>query len=503
MVSDPHPRTRQLLVGRAAEQKRLLQALDRLISGAGSLVLVSGEAGIGKTTLVEDVAGAATERGSLVLSGHCYDLSTTPPFGPWLEIVRASPRVEGLASLGEIVSGTNHDDSGPGRGDELFTWGRDLFGRIAEQQPLILLLEDMHWADRASLDFLRYLARSAAEIPALLIATYRPDEIAPGHALYTLLPSIIRESQPVRIDLRPLDEAATAEWVRGSYALPEAESRRLATYLQRHAEGNPFFAGEILREMEITGVLCHNREGWSLGDITEVGVPVLLRQVLETRLGRVSDNARETLAQASVIGQEVDIGLWRQLADLSETQLLSIVDEASASALIELADDGQRLSFRHALIREALYDEILPPRRKILHLRVAEALLDTCDPDPDAVAHHFQQAGDPRAGEWLIKAGDRAYYQAYSLQTAVARYRSALETLPNAALGERVGSSFNLHRPCAIWTRELESGMPMKPCRSRRTSRIVRFAPSPSGIAESAGSMPERMHSTISWADTT
>ena len=435
-VAASPPTSQPIIVGRDAERQRLAACLKQALDGCGRLVLVSGEAGIGKTTLVRDLARGAAERGALVLSGHCYDLSTTPPYGPWVEVIRESPRVDGLPSLSEILSGVDDDDS-PGRGDELFAWGLELFSKLAASQPELIVMEDMHWADRASLDFLRFLGRSVSDIPVLIVATYRADEIAPGHALYTLLPAMIRESQPERIDLQPLDESAITEWIGHAYSLSTADRQRLTTYLQHHAEGNPFFAGEILRELETSGVLRVEDDSWELGDLGDVGVPVLLRQVLETRIGRVSLGAREALGLASIIGQYVDIELWKELTGLSDTGALDIAAEASSVSLIDLSSDGRQFSFRHALIREALYEEILPPRRRILHKQIAEALLADNDPDPDTVAHHLQEAGDSRAGEWLIKAGDRAYYRAYSLQTAVARYQSALDTLTEDALDER------------------------------------------------------------------
>ena len=422
------------IFGRDAEKQRLQSALDSALQGKGGLVLLGGDAGIGKTTLVRDLADSAAKRGALVLTGHCYDLSTTPPYGPWLEIIRKSPRVEGLPSLSQIIGDDGgSDEASPGRGDELFNWGMQLFRKLSSERPLVVILEDIHWADRASLDFLRFLGRSLSDRPILVTATYRRDEVQPGHPLYTLLPSIIRESEPERIDLQPLDEAATGDWISRSYSLATPDARRLVDYLQHHAEGNPFFASEILRELETNGIL-HQEDGrWLLSEIEDVGVPVLLRQVLETRIGRLDTDSREALGLASVIGQEVDIDLWQRLADLSSDEALATVEQASQLALIDLSNDGRYFAFRHALIREALYEEMLPPRRRVLHTQIADAFLAADDPDPDTVAHHLQQAGDPRAGEWLIKAGDRAYFRAYSIRTALARYEAALGVLPSSA----------------------------------------------------------------------
>ncbi len=430
--------SKSAMFGRDGEKQRLRGALTSVVQGHGGLVLINGEAGIGKTTLARDLARTATGRDALVLTGHCYDLTTTPPYGPWLEIIRKSPHVEGLPSLSEIIAGDgDYDDASPGRGDELFNWGRDLFGKLSSNRPLVLILEDIHWADRASLDFLRFLSRALSDLSILLVATYRADEIVPGHPLYILLPSIIRESEPERIDLQPLNEKAVCDWVSRYYSLSPPAERRLVEYLQRHAEGNPFFASEILRELEANAVLREVDDGWQLDELVDVGVPALLRQMLETRIGRLSTDAREALGLASIIGQEVAIALWQRLGSLSNAQALEVDNQASKLALIDLSNDGRQFSFCHALIREALYEEILPPRRRIIHRQIAEALIETTDPDPDAVAHHLQQADDPRAAEWLIKAGDRAYYQAYSLKTAITRYEAALEALPTDALENR------------------------------------------------------------------
>jgi len=417
-----------LVVGRERERERLLGLLDRAFGGHGSLTLISGGAGVGKTTLVEIVADAAIVRGALVLTGHCYDLTTTPPYGPWIEIIRASPRVEEIPSLSRIT-GASDDPEDAMRGDELFSWGIRLFQTLADCQPLIVILEDLHWTDRATLDFLRVIGRQLAAMPAMLVVTYRGDELGPEHPLYQMVPTIVRESSPERIDLRPLDRQATRSWLQHHYGLSRDDEASLLEYLQQHAEGNPFFTGEILRDLIDRDILHPTSDGWRLGNLAGAGLPVLLRQVLDARLRRVPGDTRQSLGLAAVIGQDVEIDVWQQLAGLSDTAILDTVTSATDAALVASSADGQRLSFRHALIREALYADILPLRRREIHRQIADILIDQPGADPDAIAYHLKQAGDNRAAEWLTRAGDRAHYTAYSMRIAIARYQEALDLL--------------------------------------------------------------------------
>jgi DNA-binding CsgD family transcriptional regulator len=210
--------------------------------------------------------------------------------------------------------------------------------------------------------------------------------------------------------------------------LKRQDEDRLVNYLEHHAEGNPFFAIELLRTLEEEAVLHRNADGWSLGEIDRVFVPSLLRQVIEGRIGRLGEETRKPLAMAAVIGQETPLTLWAKLAGLDAEALLGVVEQAVDAHLLEAERDGTRVNFVHALTREALYESILPPRRRAWHWQVAELLLTHPAPDPDAVAYHLQLAGDPRAWEWLVHAADRAQ-RAYAWFTAADRLRAAVALL--------------------------------------------------------------------------
>jgi DNA-binding CsgD family transcriptional regulator len=428
------PRRLSHLVGRSRELAILRDELTGMLAGAGRLVLIAGEAGIGKTTLAEALGHDAAARGALVLTGQCYDLAQTPPYGPWLELAARypgpsddpPPLASALCRRGGVADSTSQE--------ALFAEIQATLVAVAARRPLALILEDLHWSDPASLDLLRRLGREVDRLPLLLVATYRHEEVGRQHPLYTLLPVLVREARATRLELRPLEAPDLRALVRARYALPANDLNRLVAYLQSRAEGNPFFIGELLRALEDERVLRRSGsradqprkdERWELGDVAALGLPVLLRQVLERRLARLEEDERGLLAVAATIGPEVSLALWAAVSLIEEDALLDIVERGVGARVLEASADGLTVRFAHALVREALHEGLLPPRRRIWHRRVAEALLAQAEPDPDAVAYHFRQAGDDRAGEWLVRAGDRAQ-QAYAWHMAAERYEAAL-----------------------------------------------------------------------------
>ncbi len=437
-------RARPLLVGREREQVAVRQQLDQMLAGQGGTILVGGEAGIGKTTLVEDLSIQAEEQGALVLWGHAYDLSVTPPYGPWLELLRAYPQRADLPQLPSFV-GNLEATAALGSQDQLFAATRAFLQAEAGQQPLLLVLDDLHWFDQASLDFFRYLARQVGHQRILLVATYRSDELHRRHPLYTLLPLLVREAGAERVDVRPLTQTGNRALIQSRYQLADPDEARLERYLEEHAEGNPLYSGELLRTLEEAEALVVSDDGWQLGDLEQVRVPPLLRQVIEGRLARLPEATRELLDVAAIIGQDVPFALWATVAGVDAGTLLEAAEAAVQAAVLVVQADGSGVQFRHALLREALYENVLSLRRRLWHCKTAEALAATHGPDPDQVAYHFQQGGDERAVEWLIRAGERAQRR-YAWGAAVARFEAALARLSEheASLVERATLQFRI-----------------------------------------------------------
>ena len=414
------------LFGREGEQAQLRQLLDAAVDGSGGLVLIGGEAGIGKTALATSIEYEARGRGIPVWVGHCYELAATPPYGPWMGsgvFDRRSGNVPPPPTLG-----VGEESGAASSQAALFERMQESLAAIARLNPLVLILEDLHWSDPASLELLRFVSRNLNGISALLVVTYRDDEVTRRSPLYMLLPTLVRESGALRIELRRLGERAVRELVAAGYGLPETDERRLVSYLTHLTAGNPFFTMELLRTLEEELVLHQEGGGWSLGDPGGIRVPSLLRQVIEGRLERLGEETRRLLAIAAVIGQEVPFGLWQSVSDTSDDRLAEAIGRALEAHLLVEAPGGEKLRFVHALVRETLYRELLPPFRRTWHRRVGEVLEKSARPNTEEVAHHFRQAADPRAKWWLIHAGLRAE-GAYAWMTAVERFEAALDFL--------------------------------------------------------------------------
>lgn len=297
------------------------------------------------------------------------------------------------------------------------TW--EFFVTLAARRPLLLAIDDLHWADPGSLDLLRFAARQVREHAILLAATYREDELTRRHSLYQLPPVLARETQALCLDLTWLDANAVDAIVAARHALEPAERERLAACLTERSGGNPFFVEELLHALETDRLLRHDGDRWILGDLRLAPVPRLIRQVIERRVEQLNDDARTVLAAAAVIGQHVPLDLWTQVADAGDVALDRAIEGALEAHLLKEDAAARRLRFTHALLREALYESVIPTRRRIWHSRVAETLERSSRPDPDAVAHHYAQAGDRRAVDWLIRAGERAE-RAYAWRTGAA-----------------------------------------------------------------------------------
>jgi ATP/maltotriose-dependent transcriptional regulator MalT len=432
------------LYGREAEIKLMRDLLEAARGGRGSLLLVGGEAGIGKTTLVDAIASEAAQQGFLVLAGYCYDLDATPPFGPWVELLNAfspDPDLPHPPEFSIDAAATAAPSSQLG----VFSRIQEFFRALTTQRPAVVLLEDQHWADPASLELLRFLARQLREMALVIIVTYRDAELTPGYPLYRYLPQLVREGAPARIGLRRLDDAAVRRMVAEVYNLPIDDEDRLVEYLTGYAEGNPFFTAELLHALEHDRLLRPADTGWVLADLEGAQVPALVRQVIDARVDWLDAQARELLHIAAVIGIEIPLDVWSAIAEMPEEDFASAAEQAYTARLLVELPGSERLRFSHALVREALYDSLILPRRRSLHRKIAELLASRPDAEPDAVAYHYQQAGDPRAVAWLIQAGERAGRR-NAIQAAVERYEQALRLLENddEAAAERAWLLCNL-----------------------------------------------------------
>jgi len=474
----------RVFVGRKPELAELRAALERVMLGRGSMVLVAGEPGIGKSELADRLGTEAAERGAEVLWGRSWEGEGAPPYWAWAQVIRdylrerkgseiqsllgdAAPYVAQIVPevrdrLPDLPTPTPLDSEQARF--RLFDAITNFLKFAAEARPLVLLLDDLHWGDKPSLLLLQFLAHEIGDARLLVVAIYRDVEVSRGHPLADVLPSLRRERTVERILLRGLPEEdvrAMLAALRGE-TLPDA----LAHAISRETEGNPFFIQEIVRHLIEEGVLSREGAVWtSHSRLEEIGLPESVRDVIGRRLGRLSEACTKLLTVASVLGREFGLDALERVAALDKERLLDVLDEAVNARVVEEAPQRLgRYRFSHALVRESLYEELSTVERFRCHLRVAEVLeaLYSRDPGPHLaeLAHHFRQAlpgGDvDKAVDYALRAGDHAN-EGLAYEEAVIHYEHALEALDlRTESAERLRCELLLKHGEACWSAGFE-----------------------------------------------
>ncbi|MDA0159270.1 AAA family ATPase [Solirubrobacter ginsenosidimutans] len=414
-------------VGRTAELAVLLAALDGAVAGRGRVCLVAGEPGIGKSRLTEELSGHAAARGISVLVGRCWEAGGAPAFWPWVQALRAyvagadtdtlraqlgaaAPDLaQLLPELRQRFPGMPEPNGlgSDGARFRLFEAVSELLRSVSVEQPLVLVIDDLHAADSASLLLLRFLARSLGTSRVLIVCAYRDVDPVPGSSLVETLADVSREPLTVRMALGPLSEADVAEYV----TLTAAAFSGLAADLHAETDGNPLFLGETVRLLAAEGA--------------PIAVPQTVRDVVQRRIAHLSPACGAILAHASVLGREFAVAPLVQLSELPEDAVLDALDEAMAARVIgEVPDGDGRLRFSHMVIRDTLYGELTGPRRTRLHRQALGAL--EADGDLSELAHHAAAAHDrARTLDYAHRAGDRAL-TLHAYEEAGRLYRTAL-----------------------------------------------------------------------------
>ena len=448
--------TGPVFCGRAADWSALETARKAAEADAGrQVVLVSGEAGIGKTRLVAEFSSAAHHEGAVVLYGRC-DEEIGVPYQPWLEALRHAVRHLPESTLAEHVArhggelgrlvpelasrvGTLPD---PRRADAeierflLFDAVIGLMALIARDSSLVLVLDDLHWADRPTLSLLRHVVLAAEPMRALVLMTYRDTDVSADDPLAELNARLHRESGVARVKLDGLDDLGVAELVETTVTDAVDVNGDLANALRHETKGNPFFLTELLKHLAETGALQSDEHGnvRAGADLDAAGLPESVRQVVGQRIRRLGPDAARVLACASVIGRDFDLPLLSTVADVDEEQLVDVLDHGlQASIIEEVPTTGGRYTFAHALIRHTLYDDLSEARRRLLHRRVGEALEVLYEADPGdriaELARHWCQATQPADLEKAIRfsmlAGEAAV-AALAPDDAIGWYTQAL-----------------------------------------------------------------------------
>ena len=403
---------RSAFAGRDRQLGLLRAAWERAEAGSRELVLVGGEPGIGKTRLAVELARDAHAAGATVLHGRCYEEALVP-YQPFVEALRPLARLHEipaelrplLPELGEV----EQPDDPRGARYRLFSALDSLLVDLASTDGALLLLDDLHWADRATLLLLTYLARSPQSARLLLVGTYRETELGRTAPLAAALTELRRDPGFERVLLRGLDAAESAQLMAGWMPIDSVGELRARVHAE--TEGNPFFIEEIL---------LHLRE---TGPIAELGVPESIREVIGRRLQLLSESAGRTLSLAAVVGRRFDWAVLERIGELHGESLEQALDEATAAQLVrEQPRAPGRYAFSHALIRQTLYEELSSTQRVRLHARVAAALEDL-DADVGAIAHHLYEAAPAGHAERAIVYARRAAARA----TAQLAYEDAAE----------------------------------------------------------------------------
>jgi DNA-binding SARP family transcriptional activator len=402
-------------VGRDDALERLRQAWSRASEGQPELGLIAGEPGIGKTRLAAELAAAVHRDGAAVLYGRAYPEPLTP-YQPFAEAL-------GMSRFADLVESANGDR---------YALFDAVASELARAPGALLVIDDLHWADRPTLLMLQHLARSLQPSPLLVVGTYRHAEVDAGHPLADALAEIRRERPFERIELDGLGPDELADLISG--VTGSAGDERFVHAVHDETEGNPFFVEEVLRHLAESGSLEQRMATGSLG---AMGVPEGVKDVVGRRLAALGEHSNHVLAIASVVGRRFGLDVLERLSGRDEDELIGALDDALAADLIaEEPGASGRFAFTHALVRETAYDALSRTRRVRLHGRVGRVLEELhrgdLEPHLGELAHHFAAAAEPGHAEDAVRyataAGERAMEQ-LAYEDAARHYRGALATL--------------------------------------------------------------------------
>jgi DNA-binding CsgD family transcriptional regulator/tetratricopeptide (TPR) repeat protein len=424
-----------VLIGRSNELDRLRAALQLAHDGRSSATLVAGEAGVGKTRLVTELAEQARAEGAVVLLGGCILLGDGAlPFAPVVEALRGFVRRaqpdeldavlgSGRSELARLVPdlGPVAEESASGLSigsaqGRLFELLLGFLERLAARSPVVFIVEDLHWSDRSTRDLLAFLVRNLRDTPVMLVFTYRSDELHRRHPLLAFLAELDRTGRIERLDLRPFDSRESSAQLR-AIAGRDLDTDLIES-IHARSGGNAFFAEELL--------VAAGKDG-------RTELPPTLRDLLLARVAELAEPTQEFLRVASAAGQRVDPGLLATAAGMDESAIYEALRECvSRQVLVPDPTAGlDRYAFRHALLQEAVYDDLLPGERTRLHSAFARTLEASGSageaPRVAELAYHWYAAHDlPRALASAVAAGDAAD-AGYAFPEALAQYERAIE----------------------------------------------------------------------------
>jgi DNA-binding SARP family transcriptional activator/predicted ATPase len=435
------------IVGREPELERLQGSLRRMLDAGGNVVLISGGAGIGKSRLIQEFATYAANSGMSVAVGRCYESEQALPLHPWIDALRGDrvtldPALRDRlgaatgAELGRVfpeLSSTDARPAMPGVQQAL------LFDALAElvrtqvaTQPMVLVLEDLHWTDPTSARLLAYLGRRIHDLPVLIVGSVRPEDLVDVPVLAQALSELRTEGKLDEIPLRPLSEDETRRLVAALRAGVGTgrDWDHIVDDVWEVSEGNPFVVVESIRAVRDQGITA-----WVRGS----GLAQRVQDFVASRLGRLADRPRHIVATAAAIGRDFSFSLLARAAHVEEGEAAEAVEELVRRRILDAV--GDRLGFCHDWIRRLAYEGLLPPKRAVLHASIGEALeqvhRERLDDVADQLGHHFSRAGDAsKAVTYLVRFADLAARR-YALDAAHRAFGQALVAMEQLSPSER------------------------------------------------------------------
>jgi predicted ATPase/DNA-binding SARP family transcriptional activator len=442
-----------IFVGRTEELALLDRRMKEAADDQRRVVLIAGEPGIGKTRLAAEAARTAYRAGVVVLHGRCNE-DLGMPYQPFAEalghLVEHLPAAvvdrigrKRLGDLGRLVPAAAERAGGAGsvagRDAETDRWlafeaAVSVLATVSADSPIVLILDDLQWADRGTLLLLRHLAAASQPLRLLTVGTYRDSELSSVHPLVDTMGNLRREAGVERISLPGLGDTDLV------YLLESTAGQRmddpgvaLAHALRRETDGNPFFVWEMVRHLDETGAVARRQGQWFLQeDLSELGLPDSVREVIGRRVVRLGPATQRTLTTGAVIGTEFELDVLASALGASIEQVLDALEAAENAALVVSVDPG-RFTFAHALVQHTLYADLSPTRRAHAHRAVAEAIegLGQAEARVAELARHWAEAGaaeSDRAVDYALKAGNQAL-RSLAPDNAVGWYQRALDQL--------------------------------------------------------------------------
>jgi DNA-binding CsgD family transcriptional regulator/predicted negative regulator of RcsB-dependent stress response len=461
-----------VLIGRTPDLALLQLSLEQVKSGKGQVALLCGEAGIGKSRLVAELKTEAFAQGFQLLQGNCFPTDRSCPYAPLLDLLRSifltssTAQVEALVrpfarEFAPLLPDVIHlfpdltvlpplpslDPEQEKR--RLFAALAHFFLSQAAERPLLLVVEDLHWSDDTSLEFLQYVARCCAIQPLLVLLTYRSDEVRP--ALSHWLAELDREHLGQEVALTRLTHSETGAMLRAIFALDRPAHAEFLDAIYNLTEGNPFFIEEILKSLIASGETFSTDGTWKPKLRADLHIPRSIQDAVHQRSDQLSESARQVSILAAVAGRRFDFVLLQQVTHHDEQQLLTLMKELMSAQLV-VEESAEQFAFRHALTRQAIYTELLVRERKALHHTIAETMeylyAGTLEAHLADLAYHFSEAGLwEKALSYAQQAGERAQ-RLYASRAAIEQFTRALDAArelplaPPAALYHARGQAY-------------------------------------------------------------